>query len=168
MPMAVQTDHLGLIDFIRRRGGIVTARQITQSYWPLKNQRERAETILSQLVGSGGARWEEVKTTAKGGRPTRKIRLLPRVIPVVHPPNERPQPYSWWTPEDRQRFGIASPRTQWQLLQRMGKGISIEQAADDMGLPLADVKKFISRNPRFRARITRVRGWSLTRRLARS
>ena len=144
-----------LIEFIRRRGGTVTVREITQSYWPLKNQREKAEAMLSELVTKGLAKWDDVKTTGKGGRPTRKLRLLSREIPVVHMPGERPQPYSMWTHLDKKAFGITSLRTQWKFLQRIGKGMSIKQAAEDMGLPAADVQRFILRTPFFKESVER-------------
>ena len=144
-----------LIQFIRRRGGTVTVREITQCYWPLKNQREKAEAMLIDLVTRRLAQWDDIKTTAKGGRPTRKLRLLPREIPVVHMPDEPPQPYSAWTHLDKKEFGISSPRTQWQFLQRIGKGMTVKQAAEDMGLPPADVQRFIFRTPFFRESIER-------------
>ena len=148
------------IEFIRRRGGAVTVREVTQSYWPLKNQRGKAEEMLKELVTSGRDQWNDVKTTTKGGRPTRKLRLLPSEIPVMHMPNERAQPYSVWTRSDKKEFGIGSPRTQRQFLQRIAKGMSTRQAAEDMGLPPADVQKFISRNRFFRESVERAREWS--------
>jgi hypothetical protein len=156
--IARQANEIGreqLSEFIRRRGGTVTVREIMQSYWPLKNQREKAEAMLSELVTNGLARWDDVKTTAKGGRPTRKLRLLPREIPVVHMPGESPQPYSTWTHLDKKAFGIRSPRTQWQFLQRIAKGMSVKQAAEDMGLRPVDVQRFIFRTPFFKASVER-------------
>src|SRR5262249_20948166 len=149
-----------LIVFIRRRGGAVTVREVTQSYWPLKNQRGKSEEMLKEIVTSGHARWNHVKTTIKGGRPTRKLRLLPREIPLMHMPNERAQSYSVWTGPDKKEFGIGSPRTQWQFLRRIADGMSTRQAAEDMGLPPADVQKFISRNRLFRESVERAREWS--------
>ena len=149
-----------LIEFIRRRGGAVTVREVTQSYWPLKNQRGKAEEMLEELVTSGRAKWNHVKTTTKGGRPTRKLQLLPREIPVANMPNERPQSYSVWTPSDKKAFGIRSLRAQWQFLQRISKGMGTRQAAEDMGLPPADVQKFISRNRFFMESVERAREWS--------
>ena len=130
-------------------------REITQSYWPLKNQRQKAEEMLSELVTNGLAKWDDVKTTAKGGRPTRNLRLLPREIPLVHTPDEPPQPYSTWTHLDKKEFGISSPRTQWQFLQRIEKGMNVKQAAEDMGLPPVDVQRFIFRTPFFKESVER-------------
>jgi hypothetical protein len=63
--------------FIKRRGGSVTAREVTQSYWPLKNQRAKAEAMLNYLATIGRAEWKDVAPKARGGRPTRKLSLLP-------------------------------------------------------------------------------------------
>ena len=65
-----------LVVFIKRRGGSATLREVTQSFWPLKNQHEKAQAMLNELVSAGRAEWQDVKTTKHGGRPTRKIRLL--------------------------------------------------------------------------------------------
>jgi hypothetical protein len=72
-----KSEQIKLVVFIKRRGGSVTAREVTQSYWPLKNQRVKAEAMLNELVSIGRAQWGDVKPTKRGGRPTRKIRLLP-------------------------------------------------------------------------------------------
>jgi hypothetical protein len=155
--MSGPIEHQKLTEFIRRRGGAITPREITQSYWPLKNQREKVEAMLSELVASGRGRWDDVKTTAQGGRPTRRFRLLPREIPVIHPPDERPQPYLLWTRGDKRLYGMGNSRTQWELAKRIGAGMSVPQAADDIGLPLADVQRFIARNPRFKKFVQSVR-----------
>jgi len=78
----------------------------------------------------------------------------------MHMPNERAQPYSAWTRWDKKEFGIGSPRTQWQFLRRIADGMSTRQAAEDMGLPPADVQKFISRNPFFRESVESACAWS--------
>jgi hypothetical protein len=155
--MAGRIEHQELTEFIRRRGGAVTPREITQSYWPLKNQREKVEEMLSELVTSGRGRWDNVMTTAQGGRPTRRFRLLPREIPVIHPPGERPQPYSCWTQEDKRLYGIGNSRTQWEFAKRIGVGMSVPQAADDIGLPLTGVQQYIARNRRFKKFVQSVR-----------
>jgi hypothetical protein len=65
-----------LIEFIGKRGGAVTVREVMRSYWPLRNQKEKAEAVLSLLVSTQLGEWEETPTTAKGGHPTRVFRLL--------------------------------------------------------------------------------------------
>jgi hypothetical protein len=72
-----QRERRKLVEFIESRGGALTVHEVMQCYWPLKNQREKAEAALNGLAKAGRGKWEPVPTTAKGGRPTRKIRLLP-------------------------------------------------------------------------------------------
>jgi len=72
-----KSEQIKLVVFIKRRGGTVTAREVTQCYWPLKNQRVKAEAMLNELVTIGRAEWKDVGPTTRGGRPTRRIRLLP-------------------------------------------------------------------------------------------
>ena len=72
-----KSEQVKLVVFIKRRGGTVTVREVTQCYWPLKTQRVKAEAMLNKLVTIGRAEWKDVQPTARGGRPTRKIRLLP-------------------------------------------------------------------------------------------
>src|SRR5262249_61059633 len=68
-----KSEQIKLVVFIKRRGGTVTAREVTQCYWPLKNQRVKAEAMLNELVTIGRAEWKDVEPTTRGGRPTRKI-----------------------------------------------------------------------------------------------
>jgi hypothetical protein len=62
-----------LIEFIERRGGRVTVREITQSFRALKNNRDEAERQLSALVRRGYGEWTEVK--AARGPATREFQL---------------------------------------------------------------------------------------------
>jgi hypothetical protein len=71
-----QRERRELIEFIERRGGTVTVRDVITFYWPLKNQTERADEMLNALVKAGRGKWEPVLTTEKGGQPTRRFRLL--------------------------------------------------------------------------------------------
>jgi uncharacterized protein DUF3987 len=64
-----------LFEFIQSRGGSVTIREVTQSFRPLKNNRDEAERQLNKLVAARLGNWEEVGTTEKGGRPTRKFQI---------------------------------------------------------------------------------------------
>jgi hypothetical protein len=154
-----KTDLGELVAFIERRGGVVTVREVTQFYWPLKNQRGKAEAALGALVRSGLGSWEGIATTARGGRPTRQLRLL-KVAKSIPIPGERPQPYSWWTTSDKQRFGFGNSGTKWKFTKRIGNGMSVAEAAADMGFPARVAEKYISKNPSFRARIKRVREWA--------
>jgi hypothetical protein len=71
-----QREQRELCEFIERRGGTVTVRDVITYYRPLKNQREKAEQQLNALVKAGRGQWEPVPTTPRGGQPTRKFRLL--------------------------------------------------------------------------------------------
>jgi hypothetical protein len=75
--MLMSPEEIKLVVFIKRRGGSVTAREVTQSHWPLKNQRAKAEAMLNELVTIGRAEWKDVAPKPRGGRPTRKLSLLP-------------------------------------------------------------------------------------------
>ncbi len=72
---AEQATARRLLEFIDRRGGAATVRDLVTNYAPLKNQNDRAEGTLTALVQAGYGRWEPVPTTAKGGKPTRRFRL---------------------------------------------------------------------------------------------
>ena len=72
-----QRDRRRLVEFIESRNGSVTVREVTQSFRPLKNQRDKTEAALNKLVSTGHGNWGPVGTTDKGGRPTRKFQLLP-------------------------------------------------------------------------------------------
>jgi hypothetical protein len=54
----------------------VRIRDLMQSYTPLKNKRDKAETYLNALVKARYGEWESVPTTARGGKPTREFLLL--------------------------------------------------------------------------------------------
>ena len=71
-----QQEQRELVEFIERRGGTVTVRDVITYYRSLKNQREKAEQQLDALVKAGCGQWEPVPTTPRGGQPTRKFRLL--------------------------------------------------------------------------------------------
>lgn len=65
-----------LCEFISRRGDVVTVRDVTHCYRPLRNQTDLAENQLNQLVGGGLGEWMPMSTSTKGGRPTRQFRLI--------------------------------------------------------------------------------------------
>jgi hypothetical protein len=73
---AEQSDRRRLIDFIASRGGNVTVREVTQSFRPLKNQRDKAEAALRGLVSARLGNWEPIVHDGGRGRPTRKFQLL--------------------------------------------------------------------------------------------
>ena len=66
-----------LVEFIRARGGQITARALQKSNSRKYPSAETAEQALDTLVQAGLADWTERPTTAKGGRPTRSLILRP-------------------------------------------------------------------------------------------
>jgi len=72
-----QREARELCEFIERRGGAVTVRDVITYYRPLRNERDKAEQQLSALCKGGLGKWEPIPTTLKGGKPTRKFQLLP-------------------------------------------------------------------------------------------
>jgi len=64
-----------LAEWVARRGGSTTARMVAKVLSAYTS--ESAELALSRLVSAGYGRWQEVRPTASGGRPTRKFELFP-------------------------------------------------------------------------------------------
>ena len=71
-----QREQQKLVKFIESRGGEVSIRDVTHYYRPLKSQTQKAEAELFALKAAGYGEWIDAQTTPKGGRPTRKFRLL--------------------------------------------------------------------------------------------
>ncbi len=74
-----QRDRRKLIEFIERRHGEVTERDVYSNYRPFKNKPNKAKETaewLDQLVRNSLGKWETVPPTAKGGQPTRKFCLF--------------------------------------------------------------------------------------------
>jgi hypothetical protein len=63
-------DRRRLVEWIDRRGGKVTVREVQQGCRWLK-EPGTAEAALDELVRAGRGIWQDVPTTAKGGRPAR-------------------------------------------------------------------------------------------------
>jgi hypothetical protein len=68
-----------LVEWIERNGGSVTARDLTHGVRAYRGNSEAAERVLSELVESGIGHWETEICGPKGGRPTRRFRLLSAV-----------------------------------------------------------------------------------------
>jgi hypothetical protein len=69
-----ERDERQLVDWIGRKGGTVTPREVQQGCRWLK-EPGAAETALEKLVKAGRGTWRDVQTTAKGGRPARAFML---------------------------------------------------------------------------------------------
>lgn len=63
-----------LVEWITRKGGRVTAREVRQGFRSLKAPRA-SEAALSDLVEAGVGKWEAPQSGSSGGRPTRKFVL---------------------------------------------------------------------------------------------
>jgi hypothetical protein len=65
-----ERDQRRLVEWIGRKGGTVTPREVRRGCRWLKDHGA-AEAALDELVKAGWGRWQDVPATAKGGRPTR-------------------------------------------------------------------------------------------------
>src|SRR5262249_44122361 len=66
-----------LVEFIRARGGTITARSLQKSNSRKYPNAGAAELALEDLAQAGFGDWEEHPATEKGGRPTRYFALHP-------------------------------------------------------------------------------------------
>ncbi len=64
-----------VVEFIERRGGAVTVRDVVTYHRPLKNQTERATQELNALERAGHGIWKPAPSTKRGGKPTRRFWL---------------------------------------------------------------------------------------------
>jgi hypothetical protein len=69
-----ERDQRRLVEWIDRKGGSVTPREIQMGCRWLRHAGA-SETVLDELVKTGRGTWSNVQTTAKGGRPTRLFTL---------------------------------------------------------------------------------------------
>jgi hypothetical protein len=65
-----ERDERRLLDWIGRKGGSVTAREVQQGCRWLKDPGA-AETALDELAKTSRGAWQDLPPTAKGGRPAR-------------------------------------------------------------------------------------------------
>jgi hypothetical protein len=79
-----QRDQRRLAEWIERKGGTVTARDVQQGCRWLK-EPGAAEAALEALVKAGYGCWRDVPTTANGGRPARVF-----VLSTLSTVNETP------------------------------------------------------------------------------
>jgi hypothetical protein len=83
-----------LLEFIERRDGSVTVREIADNFRPLKNEVKKIEEQLSDFVKGGIGEWIPVDQGTRGGRPTRKFRLLTTIEERLCPGNHAIRPKS--------------------------------------------------------------------------
>jgi hypothetical protein len=65
-----ERDQRRLIEWIARKGGTVTARDVRRGCWWLRGSG-LAEAALEELVKAGRGSWQNTTPTTKGGRPAR-------------------------------------------------------------------------------------------------
>jgi len=76
-----------LVEWIRRKGGSVTVRDLTHGLRAYRGDPENAERELSRLAEAGVGRWESDAPGAKGGRPAQRFRLVATVTVTETPAN---------------------------------------------------------------------------------
>ncbi|NLF73305.1 MAG: DUF3987 domain-containing protein [Candidatus Anammoximicrobium sp.] len=70
-----QRERRLLVEWIRRKGGAVTGRELQQGPRQYRGSTDAAEAALQELVKAGLGTWQDLPTTDKGGRPGRIFRL---------------------------------------------------------------------------------------------
>ena len=71
-----------LVEFVERRGGSVTPREVQRGLYRIKTADE-AKAALERLVKAGSGTWQIPKASTIGGRPSDVFRLS------LHPPNDK-------------------------------------------------------------------------------
>ncbi|MBW3598527.1 MAG: DUF3987 domain-containing protein, partial [Planctomycetes bacterium] len=80
-----------LAEWIERKGGAITARQLQQNYRPLKAPGA-AEAALNRLMKAGVGEWSPLPSGRRGGRPSRVFRLYvdPPIYETAEVAEEKP------------------------------------------------------------------------------
>ena len=73
------------MDWIERKGGTVTARNLTQGLRAFRGDPDAAEHALLKLVEAGVGRWESDNSGPKGGQPAQRFRLVSTVTVTETP-----------------------------------------------------------------------------------
>jgi hypothetical protein len=76
-------DQRRLIEWIERKGGKVTVREVQRGYWRLRNSGA-AEAALDELVKAGYGTWTYAPAGSKGGRPSRIFVMRPHIDETTH------------------------------------------------------------------------------------
>jgi len=80
-----------LAEWIERKGGSVTARDLTHGLRAYRDDPDKAERDLTALVEAGIGRWEADHHRPKGGRPTQRFQLVSTVTVTVTETLANPQ-----------------------------------------------------------------------------
>jgi hypothetical protein len=83
-----ERDQRGLVDWIDRKGGTVTPREVQQGCRWLR-EPGAAEAALDELVKGGRGTWRDVPTTTRGGRPARLF--VSSTPPTIHETPAKPE-----------------------------------------------------------------------------
>lgn len=70
-----QRERRQLLEWLRGKGGAVTARELQQGPRQYRGSTDAAETALQELVKAGLGTWQDLPTTDRGGRPGRVFQL---------------------------------------------------------------------------------------------
>jgi len=74
-----------LAEWIERKGGTVTPRDLTHGLREYRGEPEEAERGLAALVADGVGRWVHDAHGPKGGRPVRRFQLVStRTVSTTH------------------------------------------------------------------------------------
>lgn len=95
-----------LVDWIERRRGRVTVRELTQGPRKFRGETKAARAALDELVREGLGRWEDAPARDQGGRPTEYFVLAPV------DPRESDSPEAATAtkpPESASKPGVSSP-----------------------------------------------------------
>ncbi|MBL8964597.1 MAG: DUF3987 domain-containing protein [Phycisphaerae bacterium] len=76
-----------LVEWIERKGGAVTVRDLTHGIRAYRGDPDAAERALSALVEAGIGRWEAEAHGPRGGRPAQRFRLVSTVTVTETPAN---------------------------------------------------------------------------------
>jgi len=83
-----ECDRRRLVEWIGRKGGTVTVRELQRTSWQFRTAG-KAEKALDALAETGAGRWEWQGPSARGGRPTRIFRLNSPAV-LTQPPESDP------------------------------------------------------------------------------
>ena len=71
-----QRETRKLIEYLRKKNGHITVRELTRGPQQYRESAEKAEAALNELVRQGYGHWVDRPPTENGGRPTREFHLL--------------------------------------------------------------------------------------------
>jgi hypothetical protein len=79
-----QREQREMIEFVERRGGEASVRDVTHGCWAYRNKAVQAERVLNALVRNGSGKWQDPKPGSRG-QPARKFRLITVLTITTNP-----------------------------------------------------------------------------------